>query len=129
MTKNISICGCICAKCNETSEIKNNEECKGIIKYNLVEKNKLIYLKNKEKMRQKYYEKKAKLIEAGIIKEKIPTRIDGKIRKDAHKEYNDNYNIKNKDKIILCECGLEYKFFNKCQHYRTKKHIDNLFKK
>lgn len=124
MTKDM-IYQCLCTECDEDKItmqviIKNEEDIK------LKEKNRLHYLKHKEKISERYKEKKAKLIADGIIKEKTPTRIDGKIRKEVHKVYNDNYTNKNKDRVITCECGIEYKFFNKCQHLRSKKHKENM---
>lgn len=124
MTKDM-IYQCLCTECDEDKItmqviIKNEEDIK------LKEKNRLHYLKHKEKISERYKEKKAKLIADGIIKEKTPSRIDGKIRKEFHKVYNDNYTNKNKDRVITCECGIKYKFFNKCQHLRSKKHKKNM---
>ena len=80
-------------------------------KEKLRELNKLNYAKRKEK---KLEENQLKI---PIVKEKK------KITKEEKKIYNNNYINKKKNIIILCECGHEYSFIQKTQHYNTQKHI------
>ena len=85
-------------------------------KEKLRELNKLNYAKRKEK---KLEENQLKI---PIVKEKK------KITKEEKKIYNNNYINKKKNIIILCECGHEYSFIQKTQHYNTQKHIKGLKK-
>lgn len=83
--------------------------------------------KVKEINKQNYAKRKAKKEEEKlnnpIIKEKR------KITKEEKKVYNDTYINKKKDVMVLCDCGHEYPFIQRTQHYNTKKHIDSLKKK
>ena len=114
MSEDLPINKLLCSECDQKIDRK--------------EWNKTYYNKNKDKLREKYYEKKA-LQEPKEKTEKInkfTVREDGKIKKEFHKKYNDNYTNKNKDKVITCECGIDYKFFSKCMHLRSKKHKENM---
>lgn len=49
--------------------------------------------------------------------------------KEYGKKYYKPYYEKNKDKLmekIMCECGIEYKRYNKCKHIKSKRHINKL---
>jgi hypothetical protein len=85
--------------------------------------------KVREINKQNYAKRKAKKEEEKlnnpIVKEK-KTRV---ITKEEKKVYNDTYINKKKDVMVLCDCGHEYPFIQRTQHYNTKKHIDSLKKK
>jgi hypothetical protein len=134
--ENVIVCKCLCSECElafiapfEEEKEESFNEIKNVkVKVDRKEWNKTYYSKIKDKLREKYYEKKG--LEPPKEKtEKITVRKDGKIKKEFHKVYNDTYASKNKDKVITCECGIDYKFFNKCQHLKSKKHKENMTKK
>ena len=85
----------------------------------------------KEKLRElnklNYAKKKAKKLEENQLKIPI-VKEKKKITKEEKKIYNNNYINKKKNIIILCECGHEYSFIQKTQHYNTQKHIKGLKK-
>ena len=42
------------------------------------------------------------------------------------KQSNENYYANNREKMVLCECGLTYNIMKKTRHYETLKHKKNL---
>tara|TARA_R110000803_G_scaffold27929_2_gene64912 strand:+ start:160 stop:609 length:450 start_codon:yes stop_codon:yes gene_type:complete len=81
--------------------------------------------------KQKLLERERWYIENNeCVNNNIPGRTDKEWR-DANKEYQKEYVIKNKEKIkerksskILCVCGNYYTYSCKGKHMKTKKHLN-----